>query len=246
MENLERNSTINKTNRSLWLELFKVFLFVGVVFIHVENRGYLIYLSRIAVPMFFVISGCYWYSPIRENESDSEYYQRKLKSAKNKIISMMKYLAFGFLLYYIADVVYGFIIGANLAQIYKGFFISDPLYQMFIVNHVNNSGDYMWFLLALFTISIIHYLLVRFKIEKAHFFLPLIIILFFFFGVYMYFYEGDIIWGEKIRNGIFFGLPCFSLGFTVHYLTNKFIKTKAQKIVVACISLPLACLLFFL
>ena len=235
-----------KNHRSLWLELFKIFLFVCVAFIHVGYSKTFLYLARVAVLMFFVISGCYCYSPKKENESDEEYYERKLRSAKKKIISMLKYIVFGYVVYYIRDIIAGFILGKNLAEIFKGFFNADLINSIFIYNHVHNSGGHMWFLLALLTDSIIHYLLVKFRIEKAYFFLPLLIVVFFLFAVYLQLIEGDLVWGDMTRNGLFLGLPCWSLGFDVNYLITKYIKAKKQKIIVACISLPLALLLFFL
>lgn len=247
MENLV-DSTSKKTNhRSLWLEIFKVFLFACVAWIHVGNNTVFFQLARISVPMFFVISGCYCYTKRKKGEDDTSFYERKVQIAKKKLLSMVRYLAFGYVFYFLFDIIFkGFVLGGNLAKIFKGFFVNDILSQIFIFNHVDNSGGHMWFLLALFAVSLLHYFIVKYRVEKMYFFLPLLIIVFFFFAVYLNVYEGDVVWGDMTRNGLFLGLPCFALGFDTHYLVNKFVDTKAKKIVVCLLSLALGVTLFFL
>lgn len=236
-----------KKHRSLWLELFKIFLFWCVAWVHVGNNPEFLNLARMALPMFFMISGCYCYTEKREDEAGDDFHQRKAALAKKKIVSMLKYLAFGYAFWFLFDIVFrGFIQGENLAGIFKSFFVNDLFSQIFIYNHVNNSGGHMWFLLALFSVSVVHYLIVRFKIDKIYFFLPLLIVVFFFFAVYLHKYEGDVVWGDMTRNALFFGLPCFAIGFDIHYLVAKYIDTKNKKIFFASVSAALAIALFFL
>ena len=242
-----QNGATTRKHRSLWLELFKVFLFYCVAWVHVGNNPTFLNLARMALPMFFMVSGCYCYTERREGEEDETYQQRKVASTKKKIISMFKYLAFGYAFWFLFDIVFkGFIQGENLAGVFKGFFVNDLFSQVFIYNHVNNSGGHMWFLLALFSISFVHYFITKARIDKLYFFLPSLIIVFFFFAVYLNKYEGDVVWGDMTRNALFFGLPCFATGFDIHYLVSKYVDTKAKKIVLASVSFAFAVSLFFL
>lgn len=215
--------------------------------IHASYRMDFKYLSRLAVPAFFMISGCFCYCPRKENENEEEFQARKLKRAKQKILAMLKYLLFGYLFYYLFDVIYAFSTGGNPSDVFKGFYSDHLFVDIFIYNHVSNSGGQMWFLLALFAVSCLHYAIVRFKIEKAYFFLPSLIVIFFLFAVWTYKFNGRVVWGEKSRNALFLALPCFAMGFDVHYLLHRFSpKKKIWQIALALLFLALAASTFYL
>ena len=118
---MEEKAAGKASHRSLWLELFKIFLFLGVVIIHSAYKMEPKYLARISVPAFFMISGAFCYCKKREEESEEEYQARKLGRAKKKVISMLFYLIFGFVAYYIFDIVYAFATGGSAVNAFNGF-----------------------------------------------------------------------------------------------------------------------------
>ena len=196
-------------------------MFLFVCFIHCVYRADLLQLARIAVPSFFMISGCFCYSPIREGEEKEAYYERKLDGAKKKIISTLKYALFGLFFYFAFDLFYGLSKGQDITQIFAGFYTDHTFANIFVYNYVTSSGDHLWFLLALLAVSLVHYLIVRFKVEKAYFLLPLLILVLYFFAGLSYFYDGKFVDLSKIRNALFFGLPCFATGYDVHYIVHR-------------------------
>lgn len=89
----------------------------------------------------------------------------------------------------------------------------------------------MWFLLALLVISLIHYLLVKMNLEKAYFFLPILSVVFLFFGVYVFLLAGKTASADETRNALFLGLPTFALGYDTNYIYKKYLIDKDKRLV---------------
>ena len=73
----------------------------------------------------------------------------------------------------------------------------------------------MWFLIALFTVSLVHYLLARSgKLWWYKWIVPLCFVCYFFFTAGVYFFQPETsVQMRYMRNAWFFGLPCFGLGY---------------------------------
>lgn len=78
-------------------------------------------------------------------------------------------------------------------------------------------GAQIWFLIALFIVSIVHYFLVKFN--KTHYYkviVPICFIIYFFFSGYMYLLQPNVDLPVRfMRNAWFLGLPNFGLGYLI-------------------------------
>ena len=77
----------------------------------------------------------------------------------------------------------------------------------------------MWFLIALFVVSLIHYGLVKFKLLKIYPFIVIFTLLihFIFNGYVPYFKELDVSL-YYLRNALFMGLPLFGIGYLMAHI----------------------------
>jgi hypothetical protein len=73
----------------------------------------------------------------------------------------------------------------------------------------------MWFLIALSTVSLLHYLLARSgKLWWYKWIVPVCFVCYFFFTAGGYFFQPETsVQMRYMRNAWFFGLPCFGLGY---------------------------------
>ena len=194
-------------NRNIYLDLFKFFLSLLVITIHACGETYDHFpLYRLAVPMFFIISGYFNYSAGKEN-------------LKNKSIGFIKrtahYLILGFAIYIVFDFVMCYVEGRGVGYYFTTLFYEDFLLEFLFLNRpITYTGAQLWFLIALFVVSLVHYGLVRFK--KLHYYkiiVPVCFAIYFFFAGYMYLLQDTDMPIRYTRNAWFFGLPNFGLGF---------------------------------
>ena len=198
--------------RNLWLDLFKIFLCFLVICIHNVRQAYTHFpVYRMAVPAFFIISGYFIYT---KEESAKE------GKAINFIRRSFIYMMIGILFYFIYDLMVCYRNGMPLDDFFKSQIYDKFFYQFFFMNYsLSKTANHLWFLIALFTVSIIHYFLVKFKLTKIY---PFIMIFclgihFFFSGYFPGFEELDVSL-FYLRNGLYFGLPLFALGYLMaHY-----------------------------
>lgn len=192
--------------RNIYLDIFKFFLAFSVICIHIYEDSHPHFpLFRLAVPMFFLISGYFSYSTAEDRAS------RALRASGRTF----RYLAFGFLFYAIFDFVMCYVKGNGVGYYFTTLFYENFVFEFIFQNKpIGFTGAQLWFLIALFIVSIVHYLLVRF--EKTNWYkiiVPVTFAIYFFFAGYMYLLQDTDMPIRYTRNAWFFGLPCFGLGY---------------------------------
>lgn len=193
--------------RNLWLDLFKVFLSFLVICIHFVGETYYHHsLYRIAVPMFFMISGYFLYS------NDVEIIKKK---SITFIKRSLKYLLIGFGIYIVYDFVMCYINGNGVGYYFTTLFYQRFLFEFFFLNQpITYSGYQLWFLIALFTLSLFHYMVIKYNKEKWYYVLiPVCLIIYLFFQGYMHLFQYTDMPIRYTRNAWFMGIPMFGLGF---------------------------------
>ncbi len=209
MENLP---IAHKTGRNVYLDLFKFLLAFMVICIHLVGETYSIFpLYRLAVPSFFLISGYFAYNPNVEQAK---------KKAPAFVWRCAKYMLIGIGFYTAYEFVSYLIDGTNLGWFFTTIFYEGdaPLFHFFVFNApipYYTVGAQIWFLIALFVVSILHYLLVKFNKTKWYkIIVPISFAIYFFFSGFMYIIQPSTdIPIRYMRNAWFFGLPCFGLGY---------------------------------
>ncbi len=215
MTNAPSKTLIKPSGRNIYLDLFKFFLCYMVICIHLVGNAYPIYpLYRLSVPMFFLISGYFLYTPDRE----------KAKSrAPGFIRRCATYMAVGIVFYTVYEVIAYIVDDISVGWLLTTLFYDDPAkfwFRFFFENApipYYTVGAQMWFLIALFTVSLVHYLLVRFgKLGWYKVIVPAAFACYFFFTAGVYFFQPDTdVPMRYMRNAWFFGLPCFGLGYLI-------------------------------
>jgi len=195
--------------RNVYLDIFKFFLCYLVIAIHLAGEVYWHFpLYRLAVPMFFIISGYFNYTP-------------DLDKAKQKSVQFIKrtgrYMLVGFLIYIIFDFVMCYVNKQGVGYYFTTLFYENLLFDFFFLNRpITYTGAQLWFLIALFVVSLVHYTLVR--LNKLHYYkiiIPVCFAIYFFFAGYMYLLQYTDMPIRYTRNAWFFGLPNFALGYTL-------------------------------
>ena len=193
--------------RNIWLDLFKLVLCWLVVCIHFAGNHYAHHpLYRVAVPTFFIISGYFLY----KKEDD-----KRLQSAKNFVKRSAAYMLFGLGFYLVYGFVICFIDKTSPSEYFTSLYFND-IVRNFLILNCNPLKDayHLWFIIALFTVSVFHFLLVKFKKEKWYFWIvPLCIGVHLFFNGYVKYCGGDPVSLIYTRNALFFGLPMCGLGY---------------------------------
>ena len=193
--------------RNVYLDLFKIFLSFLVIAIHVASERYAHFpLYRLAVPMFFMISGYFNYS------SDGEVLKEK---SVGFIKRTLIFLLIGFSIYIVFDFIACLVKGQGVGYYFTTLFYQDFLFEFLFLNRpITYTGAQLWFLIALFVVSLVHYLLVRFN--KLHYYkviVPVCYAIYFFFAGYMYLIQHTDMPIRYTRNAWFLGLPNFGLGY---------------------------------
>lgn len=202
------NSNIT-IKRNIWLDIFKLFLCLLVISIHFVGEAYWYFpVYRLAVPMFFMISGYF-------NYNDSE--EVCLNKSKIFIKRCVKYMLIGFLIYIVYDFIGCYINGNGVGYFFTTLFYENFFHEFFILNRpITYSGYQLWFLIALFVVSLLHYLIVKFKKQKWYYFIvPIGIAIFLFFSGYMRLLQNTDMPIRFTRNALVFGLPMFALGYSM-------------------------------
>lgn len=195
--------------RNVYLDLFKFFLCFLVIAIHLTGEHYSYFpLYRLAVPMFFMISGYFNYSADAQSQEKRSLIFIKRTS---------RYMIIGFLVYIVFDFIMCYVDGKGVGYYFTTLFYEDFLLEFLILNRpITYTGAQLWFLIALFVISLVHYALVRFN--KLHYYriiIPVCYAIYFFFAGYMYLLQNTDMPVRYTRNAWFFGLPNFALGYTL-------------------------------
>lgn len=201
-------------SRNVYLDIFKYFLCYLVICIHLVGESYSHFPAyRLAVPMFFLISGYFSFTTKNEEEK-----------SKNTIKRTLNYLLLGFGIYIIFDFIMCFVNGNGVGYYFTTLFYEDFILEFILLNRpITYTGAQLWFLIALFIVSIIHWLLVKYK--KTNWYkiiIPVCFSLYFFFSSYMYIFQNTDMPIRYVRNAWLFGLPMFALGYVLaKYNFNK-------------------------
>ena len=198
--------------RNVYLDLFRFFLAFMIVCIHLTDKVYAFYpLYRLSVPMFFMISGYFIYTadPQKEEKKGAGFVRR---SAMYMLIGIAFYTVYEF----VSCLRSGTSVGWFFTTIfYEG---NSPFFKFFFLNApipYYTVGAQLWFLIALFVLSLVHFLLV--KLQKTHLYkilVPLCFAIYFFFSGFMYIIQPHTdIPVRYMRNAWFFGVPTFGLGY---------------------------------
>ena len=213
MTNALSKTLFKPSGRNIYLDLFKLFLCYMVICIHLVGNTYPIYpLYRLSVPMFFLISGYFLYTPDRG---------KARSRAPGFIGRCATYMAVGIVLYTVYEVIAYIVDGISVGWLLTTLFYDDPAkfwFRFFFENApipYYTVGAQIWFLIALFTVSLVHYLLAKFgKLGWYKVMVPAAFVCYFFFTAGVYFFQPETaVQMRYMRNAWFFGLPCFGLGY---------------------------------
>lgn len=161
---------------------------------------------RLAVPLFFASSG---YFNFRQ---DSD---RRQSGAIHFIRRSLNYMLLGFGFYILFDFIMCYVDGNGVGYYFTTLFYQNFWFDFFFLNvPITYSGAQLWFLIALFVVSLVHYGLVRFG--KEHWYrwiVPVGLAIQLFFGGYMHLFQYTDMPIRYTRNAWFMGLPFFGLGY---------------------------------
>jgi surface polysaccharide O-acyltransferase-like enzyme len=183
-----------------------------VICIHLTGEIYAFFpLYRLAVPTFFMISGYFLYNadPDREKQKAPAFIRR-----------CAQYMLFGIAFYTVYEFIACLINGTSVGWFFTTIFYEgeNVLFRFFFENApipYYTDGAQIWFLIALFVVSLVHYLLVRFqKTAWYKILVPAAFAIYFFFSGFMYIVQPHTDMPIRyMRNAWFFGLPTFGLGY---------------------------------
>ena len=161
---------------------------------------------RLAVPLFFAISG---YFNFRKDPD------KRSAGAVNFIRRSFKYMLLGFGFYILFDFVMCYVDGKGVGYYFTTLFYQNFWFDFFFLNvPITYSGAQLWFLIALFVVSLVHFALVYFKKEEWYkWIVPACLVIKLFFGAYMYLFQNTDMPIRYTRNAWFTGLPFFGLGY---------------------------------
>lgn len=150
--------TSKGSQRNVFLDIFRFLLCFMVICIHISGEIYSIYpLYRLAVPAFFMISGYFLYSDSPEGMK---------KKANGFALRSAKYMIIGSAFYAVFEIVSAIMNETSLGWTFSTLFYegNDLFFRFFIWNApvpYYTVGAQLWFLIALFVVSLVHLLLVH-------------------------------------------------------------------------------------
>lgn len=238
-----KKSADTKTQRNLTIDIMRIVLAILVVYLHIDNYlyirsgmspiatavdNYIIVLARLAVPMFFAISGYYFY---KKKQSDED--RSAIKNIKHLFLILMG----GCILYLVGSIALNGV-GETVQPI-----TSRNLFLFAFFNRtaiVANSGI-LWFILALILCYIIYLIFPRFFQKKYLYVLA---------GVLWYLaicknsvYGGIVMdkWSAYVQQSyVCLGLPYFTLGYFIHAYWNKIKQIVANEQLIKILILAIA------
>ncbi len=201
-------------SRNNSIDILKCLCAFLVICIHIPFPGelgkFVVTITRIAVPIFFMISGFFW-----ENTC--------LKKKEGKTIKKLLWLAIlGNVFYFIVNLIFmnGF---SNIERMF-----SLKSLIKFIFFNSSPFSDHLWYLSAILYVTIIVFLLDKFNLrERANYMIPFLLIIDLLFGKYsllIFHREFPYI---LLRNFLFVGLPFFLIG-TLLFKYKEKIKEKCS------------------
>jgi len=212
-----------------------------VICIHQPFPGtvgrYIVAISRIAVPIFFMITGFFYKS--EENQE------------KNKILKLLKIILFASILYFVWNFIIGiakFIANGNIDSIFEVFevFSRKSILQLFFLNESPIAG-HLWYLNAIVYVFLCSYILKKAKLFKVLYWItPLLLSIDLAFGKYsiaIFGREFDLLY---VRNFLFVGIPYFIIGNAIRYVyIQERLNVRSQKYLLL-IAVPFSVMLYII
>ncbi|MBE6926351.1 MAG: acyltransferase [Ruminococcaceae bacterium] len=216
MKSFERKLIMLKAEkgRNVYLDLFRFLLAFMIVCIHLTDKEYDFYpLFRLSVPMFFMISGYFIYTTDQ---------QKAEKKAGGFVRRSAMYMLIGIAFYTVYEFISCLRSGTSVGWFFTTVFYegNSPFFKFFFLNApipYYTVGAQIWFLIALFVLSLVHFLLVKLgKTDLYKWLVPICFAIYFFFSGFMYIVQPHTdIPIRYMRNAWFFGLPTFGLGYLI-------------------------------
>ena len=184
-----------------------------VVCIHQPFPGivglYVVAISRIAVPVFFMITGFFY--NIDENRE------------KTQIVKLLKIILFASILYFVWNFIIGiakFSVSGNIDSIFKVFevFNLKSILKLVFLNESPIAG-HLWYLNAIVYVFLCSCILKKAKIFKVLYWItPLLLCVDLIFGKYSIAIFGREFNALYVRNFLFVGIPYFIIGNVIRYV----------------------------
>ena len=205
------------TNRNVGIDLLKYLCAFLVICLHSDFYGktYVDTIARIAVPLFFMITG-YYYTILKEN---------------NKIFSQMKKI---FILMLTTNLFYTVIDVIRSKKSYAPFCNFTAFFRFLLLNE-RPIWSHLWYLGALLYGLLLIYISDKLSLrKKMYFFIPILLCINLILGNY-----STVIFGHALpiaysRNFLFMALPFLLLGDCLYQFRSK-LKTKNSFLFLALI-----------
>lgn len=203
--------------RCYGLDILKTLCAFMVVCIHIPFFGgmviidqYIKNLSRIAVPIFFMITGFFYYDTVNAN--------RETKQIK-KILYIFIYAN---LLFFIFNMLIGVVKGDFVGEVKQ--LINVHTLLQFVFFNVSPFSSHLWYLGAVLYVLLIVYFVNRCRnsIKILYILTPFLLMADLIFGKYsLIFLKRDITHVFLVRNFLFVGLPYFCVGSIIRSINDK-------------------------
>ena len=203
--------------RNIWLDLFRFLLIFMVINIHFNEQSFFLPIFRLAVPMFFMISGYFSYS--------KDYNAQMNKNIKS-IKASLSYIVFGYS--------FCFVVGLILLL----FNYDMTKYELFPYSY------HLWFLISFFVVWCVHFLICKYNLQKIYWYIvPILIIIALALNICIEVFELNLPLILN-RNAFFVGLPMFGIGYLLHRggVVAGSTKTKVLTLLLAVVFLFLSLL----
>lgn len=224
--------------RLVAIDILRLIAAFFVVYIHTHHTlpEVLSTLSRMAVPLFFAISGFFFFS-----KEDTKLLHKAIKAIKK--------LTFYYVLSLLLFAVYG-LYQCSLTQDYSAFHFSiTKIFNLLArcTSPIMPYGFHLWFLVALIEVYLLFYILchkVKYNKEKNIRYALIISIVAYY--VVMVLVKGYIpvlfqtrTLGIIFSSVLFFATPFFLMGYYIAQNKNKLYRIKKNKLIIGIISLYL-------
>ena len=215
------DKSIGSINRNYSFDILKMLCAFLVVCIHApfsnEFGEYVKVLARIAVPVFFMISGYFWQSE---------------KTAK-QLVKLTKLMIFANALYFLLELVKSALISKDIISYLSNTFSLTNIFK-FIVLNVSPFAPHLWYLSAAIYVYFVFWLAKKMNLVKLiYIFSPILLICDLIIGKYsLLFFHREFPY-IIVRNWLFVGIPYFAIGCFIKS-KNEFIKKRFKILPVSC------------
>lgn len=177
-----------------------------------EIGKYIIAIARIAVPIFFIITGFFYEEIIRKGQEVSQIKKMFFLTVK------------AYTIYLLWVIIYACIIKKNVVDYLKMIFTKDSLKNFLMFNIMPLSG-HLWYLGAAIYVLIFIFIFRKLKcLNLLYFITPILLIVDLVFGKYSLFLWDRVFPFIWFRNFLFVGIPYFCIGNYIYKKKENIIK----------------------